>query len=98
MQNTNFEFETEIQASEIGKGGAFVVFPQDIRALFHKGRVKVSATFDGAPYRGSIVNMGVKHPDGTIAYILGMPKAIRTAIDKNVGDTVTVHVTVLLED
>ena len=43
-------------------GGAYVVFPRDIRKLFGKGRVKVHATFDGIPYDGSIVNMGLKDP------------------------------------
>lgn len=42
------------------KGGAYVVFPWNIREEFGKGRVKVHATFDGIPYDGSIVNMGVK--------------------------------------
>lgn len=30
-------------------GGAYVVFPYDIRKEFGKGRVKVHATFDGIP-------------------------------------------------
>ena len=42
------------------KGGAYVMFPWNIREEFSKGRVKVHATFDGIPYDGSIVNMGVK--------------------------------------
>ena len=35
------------------KGGAYVVFPWNIREEFGKGRVKVHATFDGIPYDGS---------------------------------------------
>lgn len=31
-----------------------------------KGRVKVHATFDGIPYDGSFVNMGVKYEKGEI--------------------------------
>ena len=31
------------------KGGAYVVFPWNIREEFGKGRVKVHATFDGIP-------------------------------------------------
>ncbi len=42
------------------KGGAYIRFPYDIRKEFGRGRVKVHATFDGVPYDGSIVNMGVK--------------------------------------
>ena len=44
------------------KHGAFVRFPHDVRQEFGKGRVKVRAVFDGAPYEGSLVNMGVKNP------------------------------------
>ena len=46
---------------------------------------------DGEPYDGSIVNMGVKHEDGSICYIIGVTKAIRSAIGKQPRDTV--HVT-----
>ena len=69
-------------------GGAYVVFPWNIREEFGKGRVKVHATFDGIPYDGSIVNMGVKNEDGSVCYILGMLKAIRTQLGKGGGDTV----------
>ena len=70
------------------KGGAYVVFPWNIREEFGKGRVKVHATFDGIPYDGSIVNMGVKSEDGSVCYILGMLKAIRAQLGKGDGDTV----------
>ena len=49
------------------KGGAYVVFPWNIREEFGKGCVKVHATFDGIPYDGSIVNMGVKNEDGSFS-------------------------------
>lgn len=42
-------------------GGAYVIFPWDIRKEFGKGRVKVHATFDGIEYAGSIVNMGLRN-------------------------------------
>ena len=70
------------------KGGAYIVFPWNIREEFGKGRVKVHATFDGIPYDGSIVNMGVKNEDGSVCYILGMLKAIRAQLGKGDGDTV----------
>ena len=70
------------------KGGAYVVFPWNIREEFGKGRVKVHATFDGIPYDGSIVNMGVKNEDGSVCYILGILKAIRAQLGKDDGDTV----------
>lgn len=66
--------------------GAYVEIPFDVREVFGKGRVKVHATFDGAPYDGSLVRMG------TPGHILGLRKDIRAKIGKQPGDTV--HVTV----
>ena len=87
-----YEYETMIQSSTIGKGGAYVTFPYDVRAEFGKGRVKVDATFDGEPYKGSIVNMGVKNADGSVCYIIGILKDIRTKLGKQPGDMVKVTV------
>ena len=72
--------------------GAYVEFPYDVRAEFGKGRAKVHATFDGEPYDGSVVNMGVKNADGSICYIIGIRKAIREKIQKQAGDSVLVTV------
>ena len=84
-----YEYETILR--EIPeKGGAYVAFPWDIRAEYGRGRVKVRASFDGVPYDGSIVNMGVKNPDGSVCYIIGVTKAIRTALGKHDGDTIRV--------
>lgn len=74
--------------------GAYIEFPYDIRKEFGQGRVKAHATFDGEPYDGSIVNMGVKKDDGSVCYIIGLRKDIRAKINKQPGDTVTVKVTV----
>lgn len=74
------------------KDGAYVAFPHDVRTEFGKGRVKVHATFDGEPYDGSLVNMGVKNPDGSICYIIGILKDIRAKIGKQPGDTVQVTI------
>ena len=73
-------------------GGAYVVFPYDIRKEFGKGRVKVHATFDGIPYDGSIVNMGVKDENGNICYVIGVLKAIRKQLGKSDGDIIEVQV------
>lgn len=93
MQSKIYEFDAIIKASEVGKGGTFVIFPYDVRTEFGKGRVKVHATFDGEPYSGSIVNMGVKNEDGSICYIIGVLKDIRAKIGKQIGDTVHVTIT-----
>ena len=73
-------------------GGAYVVFPRDIRAEFGRGRVKVHASFDGIPYDGSVVNMGLKNEDGSVCYVLGVLKAIRHQLGKTDGDTIRVTV------
>ena len=70
--------------------GAYIAMPFDLRAETGKGRMKVHATFDGEPYDGSIINMGVKNPDGSVCWILGVRKDIRTKIGKQPGDTVRV--------
>lgn len=90
MNDRIYEYDAMIQPAE--QGGAFVGFPHDIRAVFGKGRVKVHATFDGEPYDGSIVNLGVKNADGSICYLLGVRKDIRMKIGKQPGDWV--HVTI----
>ena len=92
MNDRVYEYEATIQASAIGRGGAYVPFPYDIQTEFGKGRVKVHATFDGEPYDGSIVNMGVKNADGSVCYIIGILKDIRAKIGKQAGDSVRVTV------
>jgi hypothetical protein len=84
-----YEYNAIIQSDS---GGAYVPFPYDIREEFGKGRVKVSATFDGVPYDGSIVNMGVKNADGTVCYIIGIRKDIRAKIGKQAGDSVQITI------
>jgi hypothetical protein len=86
-----YEFETTIQKVP-DQDGAYVAVPFDIKEVFGKGRVKVHATFDGEPYDGSIVNMGVKNPDGSICYIIGIRNDIRAKIQKQPGDAVKVSI------
>ena len=74
-------------------GGAYVVFPWDIRREFGKGRVKVAALFDSIPYNGSIVNMGLKNPDCSVCYMIGVRKSIRALLRKGEGDTIHVLIT-----
>ena len=97
MNQKIYEYHAVIQSSEIGKGGAYVLFPYDVRAEFGKGRVRVHATFDGEPYDGSIVNMGVKNPDGSVCYVIGILKNIRIKIGKQPGDSVYVTIRALAE-
>lgn len=91
MNNKIYEFQAVIEPVP-DKGGAYIRFPYDIRKEFGKGRVKVQATFDGCPYRGSLVNMGVKNENSSVCYILGIRKDIREKIGKQPGDTMTVTI------
>ena len=86
-----YEFDAVIHEVP-DNGGAYVVFPWNIREEFGKGRVKVYAEFDSIPYSGSIVNMGVKDENGNVCYVIGLLKAIRKQLNK--GDRDSVHVVI----
>ena len=75
--------------------GAYIEVPFDIKKQFGKGRLKVHAAFNGEPYNGSIVNMGIRNADGSICYILGIRKDIRAKIGKQPGDMIEVKVEII---
>ena len=78
------KFRAKIEAAS--GGGAFVSIPDDVvKKLGGGGRIAVEASVDGVPYRGSIVSMGA-------GPCLGVLKAIRAQLGKDVGDSVTVIV------
>ena len=85
MNERVYEFDAVLRQVP-GMDGAYVEFPWDVRSEFGKGRVKVRAHFDGAPYDGSLVRMG------TPGHILGVRRDIRARIGKGPGDTVRVTV------
>lgn len=91
MDTKIYEFDAVIQKSP-DQDAAYIAFPYNLKEEFGKGRVKVHAVFDGEPYDGSIVNMGVKNPNGSVCYIVGLLKSIRAKIGKQPGDSV--HVTI----
>ena len=91
MKDWVYEFDAPIHEIK-EKGGAYVVFPWNIREEFGKGRVKVHAEFDGVPYDGSIVNMGVRNADGSVCYVIGLLKSIRSMLGK--GERDSVHVVI----
>jgi len=85
MNEKVYEFQAEIKkVPDID--GAYIEFPFDVKSEFGKGRVKVSATFDGELYDGSLVRMK------TPCHIIGIRKEIRTKLGKQPGDII--HVTV----
>jgi hypothetical protein len=91
MNGKVYEFQAEIRKVP-GIDGAYVEFPCDIKKEFGKGRLNVHAEFDGEPYDGSVVNMGLKHDDGSIAYIIGILKSIRKKINRQAGDIISVKI------
>lgn len=91
MNHKVYKYESLLYAAG-ETGGAYVIFPYDIRKEFGRGRIKIYATFDGEKYDGSIVNMGVKNADGSVCYIIGVRKEIRSRIGKQPGDSVRVTV------
>jgi len=86
-----FEFEAVIQ-KVAGQDAAYIAVPLDIKKEYGVGRLAVRAFFDGVPYDGSIVNMGVKNADGSVCYIIGVRKDIRAKIGKQAGDVVQVTI------
>ncbi len=81
-----------------GGGGAFVRIPFDVEQAFGKQRVKVKATIDGEPYRGTLAvsprRAGSRGPNGVRmgepCHILIVLKEIREKIGKTFGDEVEV--------
>ena len=92
MSERKYEYDAVLH--EEPDGGAYVAFPRDLREAFGRGRVKVHASFDGIPYEGSIVNMGVRNADGSVCYVIGVRKAIRQTLGKGEGDTLHVVITI----
>ena len=79
------KFTATILEASVGSGGAYVLFPYDVEETFGtKGRVPVTATIDGEPYRGSLVKYGLPQ------HMFPVLKGIREKIGKNIGDTIEV--------
>jgi hypothetical protein len=79
-------FKAELISSSRGSGGHLVTVPGEVvDALGGRGRTPVRATFNGIPYRGSIVKMG-----GT--FCIGVTKAIIAQAGVATGDLLDVVV------
>lgn len=78
-----YQFEAVIHKVD-GIDGAYIEIPFDVKKEFGKGRVPVTATFDGERYDGSLVKLKIP------CHIIGIRKDIRAKIGKQPGDTVDV--------
>ena len=78
-------FRAPVRASGRGGGHLVDVPPKVVEALGGKGRIPVTATFNGVPYRGSIVRMGA-------GAVLGVKKDIMAQAGVSGGDTLRIEV------
>ena len=85
MNPKTYEFEAVIRKVE-DIDGAYIEIPFDVKSEFGKGRVPVTATFDGERYEGSLVRMKTPY------HIIGIRKEIRAKIGKQPGDVVKVTI------